>query len=333
MTVTSCTVALPPVSTGSNAPERTSAIRGALVQPTSTSTVSPSAGRLATSWPPSMLKSVTSQLRPASSRADSPAATSAERTEAAKRTFSAPEAATTASSASTRGCGNGAAKAGASTTYTFGAPKAPAAAATSRDSVADDDPRDVTAEGECPRKDAQRALLDRAVVVLEEDEGAHRSFLAASQSTSCLRGRAVVLDLDLVALRGRRCEREHRRPRAGGTGPARFDADVRERQRLGRLGLGAHDSLQRRVARLVDRVGDRHDRGQRRGDDVVAELRLAFPGHGRRRRSRGRRPERPSDAAGGRRRRPRARRRRSQTTAGRRARDRHSSRSSVFAST
>ena len=57
-----------------------------------------------------------SQLRPASSRAASPAATSAASTEAAKSTFSAPDSATTASSASTRGCGSGAASASSSTT-------------------------------------------------------------------------------------------------------------------------------------------------------------------------------------------------------------------------
>ena len=50
------------------------------------------------------------------SRPASPAAMSAERTDAAKRTFSAPDTATTASSASTRGCGSGASNAGASTT-------------------------------------------------------------------------------------------------------------------------------------------------------------------------------------------------------------------------
>ena len=55
----------------------------------------------------------------------------------------------------------------------------------SRDLVADDDAGDVAAEGERLREHAERALLDRALVVLEEDERAHSSFLPASQSTSC----------------------------------------------------------------------------------------------------------------------------------------------------
>src|SRR5262245_49113655 len=126
---TSFTSAEPPDSTGSNVPARTSASRGVELQPTSTSTESPSAGRTPTSSPPSARRSVRSQLRPASRRAASPAATSAASTEAANRTVSAPESRTTASSASTRGCGSGVASASSSPTYTVDAPKAPAAAA------------------------------------------------------------------------------------------------------------------------------------------------------------------------------------------------------------
>ena len=62
--------------------------------------------------------------------------------------------------------------------------------------------------------------------------------------------------------------------------PLRFRADLTERQRLGRLGLCAHDPLQRRVARLVDRVRHGDDSRQRRADDVVPELGLALPGDG-----------------------------------------------------
>ena len=101
------TSAEPPDSAASSAPARTIARRGASVQPTSTSTVSPSAGRLPTSSSPSSRRSVRSQLSPASSRAASPAATSAASTEAAKRTASAPLFSTRVASASTRGCGSG----------------------------------------------------------------------------------------------------------------------------------------------------------------------------------------------------------------------------------
>ena len=54
-----------------------------------------------------------------------------------------------------------------------------------RDAVPDDDAGDVIAQRQSACEHAERALLDRAVVMLEEDEGRHRSFLAASQSTSC----------------------------------------------------------------------------------------------------------------------------------------------------
>lgn len=53
------------------------------------------------------------------------------------------------------------------------------------DAVPYDDACNVTADGKCPCEHAQRALLDRAAMMLEKDEGAHRSFLPASHSTSC----------------------------------------------------------------------------------------------------------------------------------------------------
>ena len=121
-TVTGSTDACPPVSTGSNTPERKSASRGAWVQPTSTITESPSAGCLPTSSPPSTTRSDSCQLSPASSRAASAAATSEPSTDCAKRTFSTPCSRTIWASASTRGCGSGASSAGSSTTYTFVAP-------------------------------------------------------------------------------------------------------------------------------------------------------------------------------------------------------------------
>ena len=95
----------PPDSTGSSAPARTIPSLGSSFQPTSTMTVSPSAGRVPTSSPSATDRSVRSQLSPAPRRAASPEATSAERTEAPKRTASAPISATSVASASTRGCG------------------------------------------------------------------------------------------------------------------------------------------------------------------------------------------------------------------------------------
>jgi hypothetical protein len=55
---------------------------------------------------------------------------------------------------------------------------------------------------------------------------------------------------------------------------AGLHAEVAERELLLRLLLRAHDPLERRVARLVDRVGDRDHGRQRRLDDVVAVLGL-----------------------------------------------------------
>ena len=50
--------------------------------------------------------------------------------------------------------------------------------------VADDDAGHVPAERCRTGEHAERALLDRAFVVLEEDQRRHRSFFSASQSTS-----------------------------------------------------------------------------------------------------------------------------------------------------
>ena len=57
---------------------------------------------------------------------------------------------------------------------------------------------------------------------------------------------------------------------------AGLDPDVGERDGLLRLRLRAHDPLERRVPRLVDRVRHGDDGGQRRGDHVVPELGLAL---------------------------------------------------------
>src|SRR6266480_2542896 len=83
-----------------------------------------------------------------------------------------------------------------------------------------------------------------------------------------LRARAVVLDLDRVAARGRIAERVDLRARASLAYFARLEPEVAERDRLLRLLLRAHDPLQRRVARLVDRVRDRDDGRERRLDHV-----------------------------------------------------------------
>src|SRR3954468_5506716 len=75
----------PEVAAASKLPARKSARRGVASQPTSTRTESCSAGR----WPTkSAVRSTRSQFRPASSRAASPLAMSAARTEFAKRTVS-----------------------------------------------------------------------------------------------------------------------------------------------------------------------------------------------------------------------------------------------------
>ena len=106
------TSAVPPDSTGSNAPGAHQRDPGSARPPDVDEHGVPERRALPDERPSSRRKSVTSQFRPASSRAESPAATSAASTEAPKRTVSASVAATTASSASTRGCGRGASNAG-----------------------------------------------------------------------------------------------------------------------------------------------------------------------------------------------------------------------------
>ena len=285
-----------------------------LVQPTSTRTVSPSAGRLPTSSPPSSARSVRSQLRPASSRAARPAATSAASTEAAKRTFVGARSrddrrervdARLRQRRLERGVVDDVDRRRAVRAGRRG---------DARPRPADDDARDVAAERRAPSR-ARRAtpFWSSPSWCSRKTRVAHRSFFSARKSTIFSAARAVVLDLDLVALGGRR-RRARGPPCASRPSPARvgLDAEVGERQRLLRLRLRAHDPLQRRVARLVDRVGD--------GDDG----RAAAP-RSRRSRTRSgacpctvaavdrraRRPARSAAGAAGRRRPPRGRRRRS----------------------
>src|SRR5215203_1475982 len=102
------TSASPPDSVGSKAPARKSARRGVDVQPTSHTTVSERAGCVPTRPPSRSTTSVSCQFRPASRRAASAAATSAERIDEAKKTLSKPPSPMTWASTSTRGCGSGA---------------------------------------------------------------------------------------------------------------------------------------------------------------------------------------------------------------------------------
>ena len=101
------------------------------------------------------------------------------------------------------------------------------------------------------------------------------SFLPASQSTSFSAAEPSSSILTWSPFAGGGCSASTS-VREPASGPLRLGADLGQRQRLGRLRLRAHDPLQRRVARLVDRVRDRHDRRQRRRDHVVAELGLAL---------------------------------------------------------
>src|SRR5205807_2378711 len=89
-------------------------------------------------------------------------------------------------------------------------------------------------------------------------------------------GRVLVLDdLAGLLLRGR-VDVEYDRPLALGADLASLDADVTGGLRVERLLLRPHDRLERRVARLVDRVADRDHGGKLDLDGVVAVLRLAL---------------------------------------------------------
>ena len=92
---------------------------------------------------------------------------------------------TTCSSTSTRGCGRGASRAGSSATQTLPAPWALPASA--RDPGARDHAVGV-AERRRLGQHAERALLDLAVVVLEEDEGRHAQDLRSSYELLLQRG-------------------------------------------------------------------------------------------------------------------------------------------------
>ncbi len=172
------------------------------------------------------------------------------------------------------------------------------------------------------REHPEPALLERAAVVLEEHEERHRSFLSTTRSRIFCAAEPSSSIFTWSPREGGGAELEDGRLRACLARRARVHPDVGERQRLLRLRLRAHDPLERRVARLVDRVRDGDDRRERSGDDVVAVLGLALAVHravvdGQRRDLR----DRPA-AAGDRPPPTRARRRHRRPRTARRARDR-----------
>ena len=119
------------------------------------------------------------------------------------------------------------------------------------------------------------ALVQLALVVLEEDEGAHSELPLGEEVDDLLGGAMPSSSILRVSPRGGgsfRRETTVRDPDSP-TRPLRRPRSASETVLL-RLLLGAHDPLQRRVARLVDRVGDGDDGRQRRLDHVVAELGL-----------------------------------------------------------
>ena len=120
-----------------------------------------------------------------------------------------------------------------------------------------------------PSRARERGARERVAVVLEKDKGLHRSRFSTRNSTIAAAARPAVLDPAAVSASRAAARRRARRS------PARHTSDVGRRQCLLRLGLRAHDPLQRRIPRLVDRIRDRDDGRQRRPDPLVAVLGLA----------------------------------------------------------
>src|SRR5580765_775880 len=248
---------------------------------------------------------------PASRRAASPAATSAESTLAANRTASKPPSAIRVSRASTRGCGSGLSSSTSSITCTRCAPKRPASAArpsTSKpSSTASASPSEAALPSTpsesfwslpswCSRKTRNFMLttppgkrVDRSFQTDERAKPVRPEIGIASEASyglllckklqDLLRCRAVVLDLLDVAAGRRPVQGLHGRARACLARLLGRHAEVGQRKRLLRLLLGAHDPLQRRVARHVDRVRDGDHGRDRRLDHVVAELGLPLAAH------------------------------------------------------
>ena len=113
---------------------------------------------------------------------------------------------------------------------------------------------------------------------VDQDAAHARSFLSSSQATIFSTVSSVSSSSMIVAagLRGRRLEVAADDLRAGLADAVGLDADVADADGVQRLLLGAHDRLQRRVARLVDRVADGDDGGQLDLDGVIAVLGLAL---------------------------------------------------------
>ena len=142
--------------------------------------------------------------------------------------------------------------------------------------VADEHRGDVGIERGSLGEHAERSRRARLLVVLEEDEETHTQVALRQVVEDGLRRGAVVLDRDRAGTGRRRTDAEHDGLRAGDTERVGGDPEVGRGQRVERLLLRAHHPLQRRVARLVDRVAHGHDGGQRCLDAVVAHLGLAL---------------------------------------------------------
>ena len=133
------------------------------------------------SSPPSTERSVRSQFRPASRRAASPDATSDGEHGRAEEHCVRARLSTSVASASTRGCGSGESSSGDSRRVDLrraeraGAGSDPGRALAEHDTVAS--PSDAAFPST-----PSASLLERAVVVLEEDERLHRSFRSTTRS-------------------------------------------------------------------------------------------------------------------------------------------------------
>ena len=127
---------------------------------------------------------------------------------------------------------------------------------------------------------AERVLVELALVVkcVGQDPAHASSFLSSSQAT-IFSTVSLVSSSSMISpglLGGRRVDREDLRARAVGADLVGLDAHVAGRLRVELLLLRAHDRLQRRVARLVDRVADGDHGGQLDLDGVVAVLGLTL---------------------------------------------------------
>ena len=114
--------------------------------------------------------------------------------------------------------------------------------------------------------------------MLEEDERAHTSRFSARKS----RIACAALPSSSIFFESARARRIVQRVDLGArallAGAICLDAEIRERHGFLRLRLRAHDSLERRIPRLVDRVRHGDHRRQRSFDHVVAELGLTLDG-------------------------------------------------------